>query len=128
MPPEQQLQRAQLPELAQEYNCSPPLRGLMEGLDPSLMDSLYPPLFCPDLENFRVVGGKWETRAGQVAEKAVPGSGNPRLLDNLYQSTALPVNAVNLIAANFDWLENATNSGALFAGQDLTVCAWVYAN
>jgi len=65
------------------------MHGLMEGLDPALMDSLYPPLFCPDLENFRVVGGKWETRLGQALFKNVGGSGSPRLLENLYQSTAV---------------------------------------
>jgi len=63
------------------------MRGLQEGVDPALPDSLYQSLFAPDLENFRVAGGKFEPRLGQSIYKTLPGSGAIKLLDNYYTST-----------------------------------------
>lgn len=74
-------------ERVQVYQAPPPVRGLLDGLDPALPDELYPPTAAPDLENIRVSGGKWETRLGSAVAAngsgtaiAAPGSGTPNYL------------------------------------------------
>lgn len=71
--------------LVAELVIPPSVKGLLEGLDETLSDELYPLTAAPDLSNIRVVAGKWSTRKGQSLWKTLPGSGATRLLDNLYQ-------------------------------------------
>lgn len=73
--------------LAQLHTLRPPLGGVLDGYDPATLE--YPPGFAPVLENIRVSQGVWQTRLGQVLVNTIPGSGNVRLLDNLYQSGGL---------------------------------------
>ena len=42
----------------------PPIRGLLEGLDPALAEEFFPNTAAQDLQNIRVAGGRWATRAG----------------------------------------------------------------
>lgn len=73
-------------ELLQEIVIPPPLRGIRQGLDPTLPDALYSPLYAPDIVNLRVNKGLWETRLGQTLWQTIPGSGNVRLLDVYYNA------------------------------------------
>lgn len=61
-----------------------PVGGLLEGQDPA--NVTYPETYAPVLENIRVSQAVWATRLGQVLLYQVPGSGDVRLLDALYQS------------------------------------------
>lgn len=76
-----------LDELLGEVKVPPPIRGVQEGLDPALVDQLYSPLAAPDLLNFRVAQGRWETRLGHVTWQALGGSGPGRLLSNYYSKS-----------------------------------------
>ena len=73
-------------DLVRELRIPPPLQGLQEGLDPSLDDALYAPTFSPDLSNIRVASGKVQTRLGMTLWKALPGSGDVRMLADHYEA------------------------------------------
>jgi hypothetical protein len=74
-------------DLVREISILPPLSGLYDGLDPSLPDAIYPLTASPDLVNLRVSEGKWSTRRGQTLYKALPGSGDTRMLAAHYEAS-----------------------------------------
>lgn len=78
---------ASIDDILQDLPVTMPLEGCWEGLDPALDNSLYPPTRWPDIENVRVARGLIETRLGMTLYKALPGSGDVRLLADFYTDT-----------------------------------------
>lgn len=99
--------------LNNDLYISPPLRGLMEGLDPALPDDLYPATFAADLQNVRCSNGKLETRLGMALWKNAPSSGSIRLLDTHYLAAGTRVRVLAQgedNAAKFYKLKEGTDS------------------
>lgn len=101
-----------LPSLGQlNYpgECPPPLKGLFDGLEPSLNDSLYDPRAAPVLENIRTGGGQWETRFGISLWRNIGGSGNTHFLGRVVGSNG---NRYSLAARGgvlYDWEEDGAD-------------------
>lgn len=81
-----------------------PRKGLIDSLDPA--SEVYPPDASPDLLNFRVGDGKWQTRLGMTVwdttdSNTFPGSGTVHFLASFYPSAALLSGArTRLLARN----------------------------
>jgi hypothetical protein len=107
-----------------EIKCKVPRSGIMDGVDSAQPD--YPDDYCPDIENFRVTGGLWQTRLGSSLFKTLPGSGDVRLLADHYESTTkrvrLAAQGNTSAAALYDYVEGTdsqfqtTTGGTLLGG------------
>lgn len=112
--------------IVRDLKLVPPLQGILEGKDPSLPDTLYPPTYAPDLKNVRIAPGKWLTRPGMELWQTLPGSGRTRWLYNFYTSTGqrirLAARGNSTAAILYELLEgvetsfNATTGGTGLGG------------
>jgi hypothetical protein len=91
-------------ELLKTLSVPVPTKGLWDAIDPA--SAAFPPDASPDLLNFRVSRGKWETRLGMTVwdtadATTFPGSGTVHFLANFYPSVAVLSGArARLLARN----------------------------
>src|SRR5207244_6166112 len=90
-----------------EINAPMPTMGLADGIDPAVAE--FDPRLSPDMENIRVSQNRLDTRKGTANWRALPGSGDVRLLADHYEAAGkrvrLAARGTGAAAALYDYVE-----------------------
>lgn len=98
--------------LIQEFRIPFPRRGIVDSVDSSIPE--YPPDAAPVLVNLRVSGLTLQTRKGMAVFKALPGSGDCRMLADHYEISGkrirLAARGTGAAAALYDYVEGTDSA------------------